>query len=86
MQITFLERLAMPHTIAFVDCHVIHVDRNPHVGRGISDLVIDIFIDDEVIGLGITILDVIDARLSDSREVEMHIIVFIISTPFLCCS
>ena len=83
LQITLLEWLAMPQTIAFVDCHVIHVDRNPHVARCIGDLVIDALVDDEVVGLGIAILDVIDAWFGDSREVEMHIVVFIISAPLL---
>ena len=63
LQIPLLEGLTMPGAIALSDIHVIHVDRYPHVGSGIGNLIIDMFVDQEVIGLCVTILDVIHTRL-----------------------
>ena len=71
----------MPRTITLRHVHVVHVDGYPHIRRGIGNLVVHVFINQEVVRLGLAILDVIDARLTDTREVELHIIIFIIRTP-----
>ena len=83
LQITLLEGLTMPGTIALGDVHVIHVDGHPYVGGGIGDLVIHVFIDQEVVGLRVAILDVIHTRLTDTGEVELHIVIFEIGPPWL---
>ena len=83
LQITLLERLAMPGAIALGDIHVVHVDGYPYVGGGIGDLVIDMLVNQEIVGLRITILDVIHTRLLNGREVELHIIIFIERSPRL---
>ena len=81
LQIALLERLTMPSAIALVHIHVVHVDRNPHVGRGIGDFVIHVLIDEEVICLRVAILDEVDAWLAHTREVELHIVVFVVVAP-----
>ena len=63
LEIAFLERFTMPGAIALSDIHVIHVNRHPYISRGISDLIVDMGIDEEVIGLRIAILDEIDTGL-----------------------
>ena len=63
LQIALLERLSVPSAIALRHIHVVHVDRHPHIGGGIRYLVIDMFVDEEVVGLRVAILDVIDTRL-----------------------
>ena len=83
LQIALLEGLTMPSAIALSDIHVIHVDRHPHIGGGIGNLVIDMGVDQEVVGLRVAILDVIHSRLSHTGEVELHIIIFIVGAPRL---
>ena len=83
LQIAFLEGLAVPGAITLGDVHVVHVDGHPHVGGGIGDLVVHMRIDEEVVGLGVAILDVIDTWLLDAREVELHIIIFKVGSPGL---
>ena len=65
LQIALFERFSMPGTIAFSDVHVVHVDGHPDVGGGISNLVVDMFVDEEIVSLGMAILDVVDARFAD---------------------
>jgi hypothetical protein len=60
---------------------VVHVDRYPYIGGGIGNLVIDAFVDDEVVGFGISVLDIVDTWLFNGGEVEFHIIIFIIGSP-----
>ena len=55
----------MPGAIAFSDVHVVHVDGHPDVGGGISNFIVDMFVDEEIVSLGIAILDVVDARFAD---------------------
>ena len=81
LEISLLERLAMPYTISLFHMHVIHVNRNPHIGGSVSNLVIDGGIDDEVVGLHITVLDVIYARLPEVREIKLGIVVFVVRSP-----
>ena len=81
LQIALLEWLAVPRAIALVHIHVIHVDGHPDVGSGIGDLVIDVRVDEEVVGLRFAILDIVDTRLLDAAEVELHIIIFIVGSP-----
>ena len=81
LQVAFLEGLTVPGAIAFVHVHVVHVDGYPDVSCGISDFVIDVFVDEEVVGARLAILDIIDARLVDAGEVELHIVVFVEGSP-----
>ena len=81
LKVSFLERLAVPGAVAFVHVHVVHVDRNPHISSGIGDFVVDMRINEEVIGAGVAILDVVDAGLFHLGEVEFHVIVFVIGSP-----
>ena len=83
LQVALLKGFAMPGAIALGDVHVVHVDRHPHVGGGIGYLVVDMGIDQEIVGLRIAILDVIHTRFLHLREVELHIIIFKIGSPFL---
>ena len=81
LQITFLERLSMPYAVAFVHEHVVHVDRHPHVGSGIGNLVIDMFINQEVVCLDGVVLYIVDTGGLHFREVKLHIIIFIVCSP-----
>ena len=81
LQIPFLKRFTMLGTIALVHIHVIHVDRYPHIRRSIGNLIIDMLVDEEIISLCITILDIIDSGLLDGGEIELHILIFKIRTP-----
>ena len=81
LQIALLEGLSVPGAIAFVHIHVIHVDRHPDIGSGIGNLIVDMCIDEEIIGLGISILDIVDTRFLNSGEVELHVVVLKISSP-----
>ena len=83
LQIAFLEGLPMPGAVAFRHIHVVHVDGYPHVGGGIGNLIVDVFVDEEVVRLRLSVLDVVHARCLDGREVELHIIIFIIGSPGL---
>src|SRR5574344_599314 len=83
LKITLLEWISMPHTIALIHIHVIHVDRHPHISRSIRNLVIHPFIYHEVVGLGRVILDEIEPRLFHFREVKVHRVIFIIVAPTL---
>ena len=83
LQITFLERLTMPGAIAFVHVHVVHVDGHPDIRSGIRNLVIHMFVDDEVVGFGLSVLDVIYTRLFHLREVKLHIVIFEVRPPIL---
>ena len=76
----------MPGAIALIDVHMVHVDGHPYVGGGIGDLVIDMLVDQEVVGFRVAILDVIHARLLHRREVEFHIVIFEIGPPVLDAS
>ena len=81
LQIAFLERLAMPGTIALVNVHVVHVDGHPYIGGGIGYLIVHMGIDQEIVGTGVAILDVIHTWLAHRREIELYIIIFIIRAP-----
>ncbi len=86
LQVTFLEGLAVPYTIPLVHIHVIHVNGYPDIGGRIRNLGIHTLVDDEIIGLGVTVLDVIDARLAHTGEVKLHVVVFVIMAPCGECS
>ena len=81
LQISLLEGLAVPRAITLGDVHVVHVDGHPHVGGSIGDLVVDVGIDEEVVGLRLAILDEVDAGGLDAAEVELHIIIFKVGSP-----
>ena len=85
LKIAFFEGLTVPGAIAFVHIHVVHVDRHPHIGSGISDLVIDMLVDEEVVSLCLSILDIVDTRCLDCRKVKFHIIIFKVRAPRLDC-
>ena len=84
LEISFLERLPVPYAIGLVDRDVVHVYRDPHIARGVGDLVIDTVPDDEVDGADIPVLDVVYARLRDLREVELEVVVLEIWPPHRC--
>ena len=83
LEITLLERLTVPDAVAFVDHHMIHVDRNPDVARGVGDAVQDIAADDEIVGLDVAVLDEVHARLLQVAEVELHVVVLVEAAPGL---
>ena len=83
LQIPLLEGLSVPGAIALCDIHVIHVDGHPNVGSSISDLVIHVFVDQKIVGLRVAILDIIHTGLTDTGEVELHIIIFKVRPPGL---
>ena len=64
LQVALLERFAVPGAVAFVDVHVVHVDGHPHVGGGIGNLVINMFVDEEVVGPRLAVADEIDTGLT----------------------
>ena len=86
LQIALLKGLSMPSAVTFGHIHVVHVDRHPHIGGGISDFIIHMLINEEVVGLCVTILNVIDTRLLHRREIELHVVIFEVCTPFLDAS
>ena len=73
----------MPGTITLGHIHVIHVNGHPYICSSIGDLVIHMLINQEIIGTCLTILDIIDTRLLDRREVELYIIILEVRTPVL---
>ena len=81
LEITLLERLAVPYPICLVHKHMIHMDRHPDVRSGIGNLVIHLISDYEIVGLHISVLQEINSRLVQLAEVELHIIVFIVRSP-----
>ena len=83
LQVTLLERFTMPGTITLSHIHMVHMDGHPHISGRIRNLVIYMLINQEIIGTCLTILDIIDTRLLDRREVELHIIIFEVRTPVL---
>ena len=83
LQIALLEGFPMPSAIALGHIHMIHVDGHPHIRRGIGNLIIDMLVNKEVVGLCVTILDVIDTRLLDRGEIELHIVVLEVCAPLL---
>ena len=66
LQITFLERFAVPCAVSLVNIHMVHMYRHPHVGSGIGYLVVDMVVYQEIVGLCVTIFNIIDARLRDT--------------------
>ena len=83
LHVAFLEGFAMPDAVRFVDRHVVHVDGKPHVTGGVGDLVVNGIVDDEVSGLVVAVLDVVDAGLLHLAEVEFHIVVLVEVAPHL---
>ena len=83
LQISLLERLAMPSAIALVYVHVVHVYRYPNIGGSIGYLIVYMIINEEIVTAGISILDIINSSLTNLREIELHIIIFIIWSPRL---
>ena len=76
LQVTLLERLAVPEAVGLVDRHVVHMDRDPDVARRHGDLVIDGRVDDEVPRADVAVLEEIDAGLGELGEVELRVVVF----------
>ena len=81
LEIALFEGFPVPGAIALSDIHVVHVDRHPYVGGGIGDAVVDVFVDEEVVGACRSILDEVDTRLAHGGEVELDVIVFEVGTP-----
>ena len=73
----------MPSPITFRHIHVVHVDGNPYISGGVGYLVIDMWVDEEVVGAGVAILDIVHSRLADGGEIELHIVVLEIGSPRL---
>ena len=72
----------MPHTVALVHKHVVHVDGHPYIRSGIGDFVVHMRVDQEVVGLHCVILNVVDAWSLYVREIEFHIVIFIVGSPW----
>ena len=83
LQVALLKRFSVPGTIALVHIHMIHMNRYPYVGGGIGDLVVHMPIDEEIVGTRFAVLDIVDSRLTDGREIKLHIIIFEIGSPRL---
>ena len=81
LEISFFERFTVPNAIAFVDSHMIHVDRNPDITGGVCDMVVYILIDNKIVGLYIAIAQEIDTRLLDRSELKLRILIFKVVTP-----
>ena len=83
LHVAFLEGFAVPDAVRLVDRHMVHVDGEPHVAGGVGDLVVDGIVDDEVSGLVIAVLDVVDAGLLHLAEIKSHVVVLVEIAPFL---
>ena len=81
LEITLLEGFAVPDAVAFVDRDVVHMDRDPDVAGGICHPVIYGAVDNEVAGLVVAVLDVVDAGLADGSEVELEVLVLVVVAP-----
>jgi len=81
LEITFSERLAMPDPVCLVYEHMIHVYRNPYIGRGIGNPVVNALLNQEVICPVLPILNIVNTRGRDRRKIEFHIVVLEIVTP-----
>ena len=81
LDVTLFERFAVPNSITLVDCDVVHMDRNPNVGSGVGDFVVNIVVDDKMFALVITVLDVVNAGLVYLCKIKPYIIVFVICAP-----
>ncbi|OPZ45195.1 MAG: hypothetical protein BWY95_02031 [Bacteroidetes bacterium ADurb.BinA104] len=73
----------MPDTVCLVYGHMVHVDRYPDITCGIGNPVIDRIVNNKITGLIFPVLYKIDTRLGDCSEIELHIIVLIIFTPYV---
>ena len=83
LEVALFERLAMPEPVAFIDCHMVHVHRDPDIACRYGNPVIDRRIDDEIISLYIPVAQVIDSAFLNRGEIESGIVVFEIGAPFL---
>ena len=81
LQVTLLERFAVPEAVGLVDRHVVHVDRDPDVARRHGNLVIDGRVDDEVPGLDVAVFQEIDAGLLQGGEIELGVVVLVELAP-----
>ena len=83
LQVALLEGLPVPDPVGLVDRHMVHVDRDPDIAGRVRDAVVDIVPDDEVVGLDVTVGQVIHARFLHGREIEAGITVLEIIAPDL---
>ncbi len=67
--------VAVPDAIAFVDEHVVHLDREEHVERRVPRVGEHLGADAERIGALALIFDDVQARLANGAEIELQIIV-----------
>ncbi len=81
LKISLLERLTMPYAVSFVHEHVIHVNRHPYIGSSIRNLIVYSSINDEVVGLHITILKIVHTWLTKAGEVKLGIIILVVRSP-----
>ena len=63
LTVSLSERLAVPYAITLVYVHMVHMDRDPDVACSVCDLLVNIVVDDEVVCLCLTILDIVNAWL-----------------------
>ena len=75
LNITLFERFAVPNSVTLVNGDVVHVNRNPHIAGGIGDFVVNVVVDNKVVALSITILNVIDTGSVNLREIKLYIII-----------
>ena len=61
LEIAFFKWLAMPHPISLVHKHVVHMYGDPNIIGGVCDLVVDIVLNEKIIGFHVAILDIVYA-------------------------
>ena len=81
LQVALLEGLAVPDAVRLVHGHVVHVDGDPDVARGVGHPVVDRIVDDEVAGAVFAVADVVDAGVLHLAEVELHVVVLVVRPP-----
>ena len=69
---------AVPDAVALVHLHVVHLDRQPHVHRGIPGAGIDVLVDRERVGAGALVFNAIETRLADVGEVHAGVVVAVV--------
>ena len=81
LTITLLERFPVPYAVTLIYIHMVHMDRDPYVACCVCDLVVYVVVDDEVVGLCLTVTYIVYARFLELCEVESVIIVLVVFSP-----
>ena len=73
----------MPHSVALLNIHVVHVYWHPHIGCGVGNLVIHILVDDEIVSFRGVVLYEVYSRSFYTREIKLGVVVFVVFAPVL---